>query len=804
MKISYSWLQEYLDLQVSPKDLAEKIERSSVEVDSVTQPSDGLKKIVVGKIVSMEAHPDSDHLKICSVDIGEDELSQIVCGAPNVAADKKVIVALPGSRIGDNVKIKRSKMRGVVSNGMICALDEIGFSKDVVPKEWADGIYFLPDDAKIGDPVFPYLGMDDHLIDVDVTPNRGDMLSVYGVARDLGAIYGQTPKLNHPKVEEVATSAADKVALDVDKNLAPIYKMRIVENVKIQPSPVWLQIKLWNAGMRPINNVVDVTNYILLKYGQPLHAFDYGKVSGSTIKARYAQKGEKLTTLDEAEHELNEKDIVIADDQKPIALAGVMGGLNSEIDDQTTTVAIESAVFTPTLIRKTAQRQNLHTDASQHFERGVDRGGVEEAVNAAAQMMHELADGDVLKGIVIGSSYDVKDAVVEVTLSRVNHVLGTELTLDQVEDIFKRLGFGVQVAGETYTVSVPSTRWDIHIPADLLEEVARIYGYDKIPVTLPSGPTTVGALTEKQKLIRDSRHVLEALGLNQAISYALTTQTKANQFMMRESSETELSWPMTADHTTLRMNLISGLLDDVAYNNARRVKDVALYEQGRVFYKDSADQVRPSEHEHIAGAVSGQLVVDPLKNAKHNAVDFYQLKGIVEQYLDNLAIKGDVEFVATNRYPEMHPGRTADINIHGHYVGFIGEVHPTIAEAYKINQTYVFELDLDALIEMPKDMNQFEPISKYPVITRDVALLVDKSVTNAQVLAQIQKKGGAYLKSVDLFDIYDGKNLPGGKQSLAYTLTYQNPNATLTDDEVNQAFEKVQKTLTSELGAQIR
>ncbi|GAX01202.1 phenylalanine--tRNA ligase subunit beta [Secundilactobacillus silagei] len=804
MKIAYSWLQEYLDIQVSPKDLGEKIERSSVEVDSVTQPSDGLKKIVVGKIMSMEPHPDSDHLQVCQVDVGDDDLSQIVCGAPNVAAGRKVIVALPGSRIGGNVKIKRSKMRGVVSNGMICALDEIGFSKDVVPKEWADGIYFLPEDAKIGEPVFPYLGMDDYLIDVDVTPNRGDMLSVYGVARDLGAIYAQTPKLNHPKVEEVATAAADKVTIEADEKLAPIYKMRIVENVKIQPSPLWLQIKLWNAGVRPINNVVDVTNYILLKYGQPLHAFDYDKVSGSTIKARYAQKGEKLTTLDEAEHDLDEKDIVIADDQKPIALAGVMGGLNSEIDDQTTTVAIESAVFTPTLIRKTAQRQNLHTDASQRFERGVNRGGVEEAADAAAQMMHELAGGDVLKGIVTGSSYDVKPVVVNITLSRINHILGTDLSLDQVKAIFKQLGFGVTLDGEKYTVTVPSTRWDIHIPADLVEEVARIYGYDKIPSTLPSGPTTVGALTEKQKLMRDSRHVLESLGLNQAISYALTTDTKAKQFMMRESAETHLSWPMTADHTTLRMNMISGLLDDVAYNNARRVKDVALYEQGRVFYKDSEDEVRPSEHEHIAGAVSGQLVVDPLKNAKHNAIDFYQLKGIVEKYLNNLAIKGDIEFVATDQYPEMHPGRTADIFIHGHYVGFIGQVHPSVAEAYKINQTYVFELDLDALIEMPKDMNQFEPISKYPSITRDVALLVDKSVTNAQVLAQIHKRGGAYLKSVHLFDIFDGKNLPGGKQSLAYTLTYQNPNATLTDDEVNQAFEKVQKTLVSELGAEIR
>jgi phenylalanyl-tRNA synthetase beta chain len=804
MKISYSWLQEYLDIKVSPKDLAEKIERASVEVDSVTQPSEGLKKIVVGEIVSMEPHPDSDHLNVCQVNIGEDELSQIVCGAPNVETGRKVIVALPGSRIGGNVKIKRSKMRGVVSNGMICALDEIGFEKDVVPKEWADGIYFLEDDAKVGEPVFPYLGMDDYLIDVDVSPNRGDMLSVYGVANDLGAIYAQTPKLTHPNVTEGTTQAADKVTLKVDDSVAPIYKMRLVENVTVQPSPRWLQIKLWNAGVRPINNVVDVTNYILLKYGQPLHAFDFGTIADQTVEARFARPGEKLTTLDEEEHDLDPKDIVIADTEKPIGLAGVMGGFNSEIETHTTTVAIESAVFEPTLIRKTAQRHNLHTSAAQHFERGVNRGGVAEALDAAAQLIAELASGDVLAGIVSGSDYDVKDEVVSVSLKRINHVLGTDLTEANVTAIFKQLGFGVTVADETFTVTVPPRRWDIHIEADLLEEVARIYGYDNLPATLPTGPTTLGVLTEKQHLIRESRRLMEGFGLNQAISYALTTEEKAGQFLMHPSEPTKLSWPMTADHTTTRMNLVSGLLDDVAYNNARHVADVALYEQGRVFYKADADQVRPDEEEHIAGAISGQLVVDNLRNAKANSVDFYQLKGIVERYLQNLAIEGDITFTATDRYPELHPGRTADIAIHGHYVGFIGQVHPSVAESYKINETYVFELNLDALIDMPKQANQYEPISKYPAVTRDIALLVDKTVTNAEILALINKKGGAYLKSVNLFDVYAGKNVPADKQSMAYTLTYQNPTATLTDDEVNQAFNKVETTLQTELNAEVR
>ncbi|ANZ63866.1 phenylalanine--tRNA ligase subunit beta [Secundilactobacillus paracollinoides] len=803
MKISYRWLKEYLDIDVPAKDLAEKIERGSVEIDSVEKPSDGLKKIVVGEVMSMEPHPDSDHLNICQVDIGEDDLSQIVCGAPNVAPNHKVIVALPGSRIGGNVKIKRSKMRGVTSNGMICALDEIGFSKDVVPKEWADGIYFLPDDAEVGEPVFPYLGMDDELIDVDVTPNRGDMLSVYGVANDVAALYDKTAKLNHPDVTEIGEKAVDQVTLDTDESLAPIYKMRLVKNVTIKPSPRWLQIKLWNAGVRPINNVVDVTNYILLKYGQPLHAFDFDKIKGNTVVTRNARAGEKLTTLDEEEHDLDANDIVIADTDKPIALAGVMGGFNSRIDDDTTTVAIESAVFQPTLIRKTAQRHNLHTDASQRFERGVNRGGVAEALDAAAQMMDELADGDSLTGIVTGAEYDVTDVNVDVTLSRINHVLGTELSADEVTAIFKRLGFGVALNGETYTVTVPPRRWDIHIEADLLEEVARIYGYDAIPSTLPVGPTTLGSLTDKQRLIRASRSLLEGFGLNQAISYALTTNEKAQQFLMRDTETTELSWPMTADHTTLRENLVSGLLDDVAYNNARHVNDIALYEQGRVFYREG-DEVRPSEQEHIAGVISGELTPTSWQNSKAQKVDFYQLKGIVEQFLANLDVEGDVTFEATDKYPEMHPGRTADIAIHGHYVGFIGQVHSTTASAYKIKESYVFELNLDALIDMPKKANQYEPISKYPAVTRDIALLVDRAVTNDEILAKIRKHGGAYLKSVKLFDVYAGKNLPVGKQSMAYTLTYQNPNDTLTDDEVNQAFAKVEKILTEDLHAEIR
>jgi len=802
MKISYNWIKEYLDLNVKPVDLAEKIERTSVEVDGVTTPSDGLKKIVVGHVLSMEAHPDSDHLHVCQVDVGEDEPLQIVCGAPNVAAGQNVIVALPGSRIADNVKIKKSKMRGIPSAGMICALQEIGFPEDVVPKDYVDGIYVLPEDATPGDAVYDYLGMNDSLIDLDVTPNRGDMLSLYGTLHDLAAIYDKPVELDHPEVKEDGAAIADQLTIHVDEALSPQYRMRLVKNVKLAPSPMWLQIRLWNAGMRPINNVVDITNYIMMKYGQPLHAFDYDKFNGEDVYVRTAKAGEKLTTLDENDHDLDENDIVIADQKGPIALAGVMGGLDASIQDGTTTVAIESAVFEHDHIRKAAQRHNLHTDASQRFERGVNQAGVQEALDAAAQMMNELADGEVQKGSVVGSSNIPEPAVIDITLTHVNAILGTELTMAQVSHILESLGFEVTVNGDTLTVTVAVRRNDIHIPADLLEEIARIYGYDQLPATLPTGRMTMGTLTTKQRLMRATRHSLEGLGLNQAISYALTTEEKAKMFMMQASETTNLSWPMSMDHAVLRMNVVSGLLDDIAYNSARKVKDVALYEQGRVFYREDGND-RPSEEEHIAGAITGTLMPEAW-NQPAQPVDFFQMKGIVAAYLKDMAVNGDVTYEPNADMPEMHPGRTADVLVHGHRIGFLGQIHPLIAKQFKIGATYVFELNLQAIIDMPKQENQYDVISRYPAITRDIAMLVDDDVTNDQVVALIERRGGAFLQSVKLFDVYDGVKVPKGKKSLAYTLTYQDKHETLVDDAVTQAFEKVSKRLEDDLGAQIR
>ena len=805
MKVSYQWLQEYLDLDVAPQDLAEKIARTSVDINDVYSLSDGLKKIVVGEVVKCENHPDSDHLHVCQVDVGEEEPIQIVCGAPNVQEGKKVIVALHGARIADNQKIKRGKIRGVESNGMLCALQEIGFSDKIAPKDYEDGIYFLPDDAKNGDPVFKYLGMDDTIIDTDVTPNRGDMLSIYGNVNDIAAFYGLKSHFKEVAIkEEGAEKTADFLQAEIaDTKIAPTYKLRVIKGVKIAESPLWLQIRLWNSGIRPVNNVVDVTNYILLKYGQPLHSYDYDQLSGNNFGVRHANEGEKFVTLDGDEQTLKANDIVVTVDDQPVALAGTMGGEGTAVSDDTTTVALEAAIFDPVMVRKQARRLDLHSESSMRFERGINPATVETALNEAAEMIKELAGGTITAGIVTGSEAPAVDTPIKLSLAKINHVLGTSLTMEQVTDIFDRLAFAYTVDDDDQlTVIAPARRWDISLAADLYEEIARIYGYDNLPSTLPTMTRNRGGLTPRQRFIRASRHDLEGMGLTQAISYSLTTVEKAKQFQIKPLAEPmKLDFPMSSDHVATRMNIVSGLLNDIAYNVARNVDNVALYEEGRIFLPMGDE--RPVEQEHLAAAVTGQMVANSW-NKKDQPADFFQLKGIVERYLKNMGIAGKITYVPTSDRQEMHPGRTADIMVDDQLVGFIGQVHPQTAKEYKIPETYVFELNLELLLAAPKIENEYTPISKYPSITRDIALLVDDDVENATIVEAIKQKGGAYLKDIHLFDVYAGSHLPAGKKSLAYTLTYQDDKGTLTEDQVNTAFDKVTAYLQDKVDAEIR
>lgn len=801
MLVSYKWLKELVDVTVLSEELAEKMSTTGIEVEGVSSPAEGLSKIVVGEVISCEDVPET-HLHVCQVNVGEEALRQIVCGAPNVRTGIKVMVALPGARIADNYKIKKGKIRGLESLGMICSLGELGISDSVVPKEFSDGIQILPEEAVPGDSVFPYLDLDDEIIELSITPNRADALSMRGVAYEVAAIYDKSVHFKGFPLLETQEQAGEQLSVAIETDKAPFYAARILENVTIAPSPQWLQNLLMNAGIRPINNVVDVTNYILLYFGQPMHAFDLDTFEGNQIVVREARAGEKLVTLDDEERELETSDLVIAVADKPVALAGVMGGAATEISSQSRRVVLEAAVFDGTSIRKTSGRLNLRSESSSRFEKGINLATVTEALDAAASMIADLAGATVQAGIVSAGQVDTSDVEVVSTLSDVNRVLGTELTYTDIEDVFRRLGFGLTGDAEKFTVSVPRRRWDIHIEADLYEEIARIYGYDKLPATLPKGDGTAGQLTETQKLRRKVRTVAEGAGLTEVITYALTTPEKAVQFSTNPSNLTELMWPMTVDRSVLRQNMVAGILDTVAYNVARKNKDLALYEIGKVFEQTGNPQEElPTEINSFAFALTG-LVTEKDFQTPAVPVDFFYTKGILEALFDRLGLK--VEYTATQALAGMHPGRTATISLDGQVVGFVGQVHPVTAKDYNIPETYVAEINLTAIEQVIQPAKPFVEITKFPAVTRDIALLLKAEISHKEVVEAIEAAGVKRLTDIKLFDVFSGEKLGLGMKSMAYTLTFQNPEDTLEDEEVARYMEKIQKSLEVTIGAEVR
>lgn len=804
MNVSYKWLSEYVNLEgISPEELAEKMSRTGIEVEGVEYPDQGLKKIVVGHTLEVKPHPDADHLNVCQVDVGEETL-QVLCGAENVAEDQKVVVALPGSRIVGNKKIKKSKLRGLVSNGMICSLEELGYSDMVIPKKYADGIYILPEEAIPGKEVYSYLSMDDAILDLSITPNRADALSMHGVAHEVGAIYNRPVAIPKQKQEiEESGKIEDYISVSaVDKMDAPVYSIQIIKDIKVEESPLWLQTRLMNAGIRPLNNIVDITNYILLEYGQPLHAFDYDKLSSKEITVRRAEKGEKLITLDEAERKLSPEEIVITSGEEPIALAGVMGGLDSHITSDTTTVALEAALFDSVAIRKTAKALNLRSEASMRFEKGINSSAVEEAGERAAIMMSEIAGGTIVSGTAKIRSIEAEDVQVEITLDKVNRTLGTDLSEEEVSSLLEQLGFGITSFKGKYTVTIPPRRWDIHIEADLVEEIARIYGYDNLPSTLPVTDSIPGGLSDKQRLSRHTKQFLEGAGLSEAINYALTTPEKATAYSMKENQLVHLELPMSKDHSTLRTSLINGLLDDLMFNAARKNENVALYEMGHVF-NAVENQTLPLEKEHLAAAVTGWMDSSDWQE-KGKKVDFFMLKGILEGLVKTYGLTERMSFVSATDLPNLHPGRSASILLGDKQIGFVGQLHPLAAKSRDLKETYLFEIDFQEIISAGKHPTLYQAVPKYPGMSRDIALVVDESISHQEIAAIIQENGGVYLNNTHLFDVYQGQNITEDKKSLAYTLTYLNPNATLVEEEVSQAFNNVKKALVEQLGAEIR
>lgn len=801
MLVSYKWLKELVDVDVTTAELAEKMSTTGIEVEGVETPAEGLSKLVVGHIVSCEDVPDT-HLHLCQVDTGDDELRQVVCGAPNVKTGINVIVAVPGARIADNYKIKKGKIRGMESLGMICSLQELGLSESIIPKEFSDGIQILPEGAIPGDSIFSYLDLDDEIIELSITPNRADALSMRGVAHEVAAIYGKKVHFEEKNLIEEAERAADKISVVIESDKVLSYSARIVKNVTVAPSPQWLQNKLMNAGIRPINNVVDVTNYVLLTYGQPMHAFDFDKFDGTTIVARNAENGEKLITLDGEERDLIADDLVIAVNDQPVALAGVMGGQSTEIGSSSKTVVLEAAVFNGTSIRKTSGRLNLRSESSSRFEKGINYDTVSEAMDFAAAMLQELAGGQVLSGQVTEGVLPTEPVEVSTTLGYVNTRLGTELTYTDIEEVFEKLGFAISGSEVKFTVLVPRRRWDIAIQADLVEEIARIYGYEKLPTTLPEAGATAGELTSMQRLRRRVRTVAEGAGLSEIITYSLTTPEKAVQFSTQATNITELMWPMTVDRSALRQNVVSGMLDTIAYNVARKNSNLAVYEIGKVFEQTgNPKEDLPTEVETFTFALTG-LVEEKDFQTKAKPVDFFYAKGIVEALF--IKLKLDVTFVAQKGLASMHPGRTATILLDGKEIGFVGQVHPQTAKQYDIPETYVAEINLSTIESQMNQALIFEDITKYPSVSRDIALLLAESVSHHDIVSAIETSGVKRLTAIKLFDVYAGNNIAEGYKSMAYSLTFQNPNDNLTDEEVAKYMEKITKSLVEKVNAEIR
>lgn len=822
MKINLEWLNEYLDQPLAVtesdiSDLVEDIERTSVEVDDYKTLADKQDGLIVAEVMSIATHPDSDHMVITQLDIGQSQQVQVVTGAPNVAVGQFVILAQVGAHIinhesGELIELSQVKLRGIESNGMLVALQEIGFDAKIAPKDFEAGIFvFNPEDIKdvsTGDDALAVLGMHDIVVDTDLTPNRADMLSMIGTAYEFGAMRHVTVTEPDFDLIEDETLAADQINVVIDEpSLVSKYAVRVMNNVTVQDSPLWLQKRLWNAGMRPINNIVDITNYMMLMYGQPIHAFDLDKLTGQTLHVRRAGEDEILTTLDGNERHLRSgEDIVIADDQRALMLAGVMGGMSSEVDANTKNIVIESAIFNSTLVRATARRHTLHSEASSRFERGVNSDNTFNTLDHAAALVDQLAQGQVAKGRVVAVDKQLPIIKIQLTSQRVNQLLGTQLTLADIATIFDRLAFTYENNGTALIVTVPARRPDISIEADLIEEVARLFGYDNLPVTLPVGPTTPGKLSHRQRKMRATRQIFESLGLNQAISYVLTTAEKAQKFTLAQKRPTvSLSYPMSSDRTTARQNILSGLLDDVAYNVAHSVHDIALYEQGRVFFAKNENEL-PQEVEHVAGVLVGELAESHWQKEKtERIVDFYDIKGIVAQYLDEIGIsEKSIRYVATDQYPDMHPGQTADIYVGDIHLGFVGQIHPSILKAQKLPRVFGFELNLEHVFSNIDEDILYQKISRFPQVSRDIALLVDDNISNATIESVIWDTAYSKLVDVTLFDLYTGENLSEGKRSLAYTLTYQDDDETLVETDVNTDFEKVKQALVSGLGAEIR
>ncbi|HHW5627128.1 TPA: phenylalanine--tRNA ligase subunit beta [Staphylococcus aureus] len=800
MLISNEWLKEYVTIDDSVSNLAERITRTGIEVDDLIDYTKDIKNLVVGFVKSKDKHPDADKLNVCQVDIGEDEPVQIVCGAPNVDAAQYVIVAKVGGRLPGGIKIKRAKLRGERSEGMICSLQEIGISSNYIPKSFESGIYVFSESQVPGTDALQALYLDDQVMEFDLTPNRADALSMIGTAYEVAALYNTKMTKPDTTSNELELSANDELTVTIEnEDKVPYYSARVVHDVTIEPSPIWMQARLIKAGIRPINNVVDISNYVLLEYGQPLHMFDQDAIGSQQIVVRQANEGEKMTTLDDTERELLTSDIVITNGQTPIALAGVMGGDFSEVKEQTSNIVIEGAIFDPVSIRHTSRRLNLRSESSSRFEKGIATEFVDEAVDRACYLLQTYANGKVLKDRVSSGELGAFITPIDITADKINRTIGFDLSQNDIVTIFNQLGFDTEINDDVITVLVPSRRKDITIKEDLIEEVARIYGYDDIPSTLPVfDKVTSGQLTDRQYKTRMVKEVLEGAGLDQAITYSLISKEDATAFSMQQRQTIDLLMPMSEAHASLRQSLLPHLIEAASYNVARKNKDVKLFEIGNVFFANGEGEL-PDQVEYLSGILTGDYVVNQWQGKKET-VDFYLAKGVVDRVSEKLNLEFSYRRADIDG---LHPGRTAEILLENKVVGFIGELHPTLAADNDLKRTYVFELNFDALMSVSVGYINYQPIPRFPGMSRDIALEVDQNIPAADLLSTIHAHGGNILKDTLVFDVYQGEHLEKGKKSIAIRLNYLDTEETLTDERVSKVQAEIEAALI-EQGAVIR
>ncbi len=787
--ISLEWVSDYIDISDQDlKELAVKITQSGINVEKVI--TNHIDNLVIGKVISCIDHPDSDHLHVCMVDVGKSETIQIVCGAPNVREGLKVIVSLPGAVLPGDFEIKKGKIRGVESNGMICALYELGL-EEKNDETYAKGIEELNSDAKVGEDPIKYLGLDDTLYELDIHKHRNnDCYYHIGFAYEIGAILNRRVVLPQDSFKEVNDSINNHFNLDVETEKCPYYTARMVRNIKIKESPDFIKRRLIRAGMRPINNVVDISNYVMLEYGQPLHFFDKKKL-GDKVLVRDAKEGEKVITLDGKERILSSSDIVITDGEKPVCVAGVMGGENTEVDEETTDVLIEAAIFDPVSIRYTAAKLDLRSEASIRYGKGLNFEYTDKALKRACHLLEKYADAEILTDIIKYDKVDKTIKTVEFSPDDINKLLGIKIDEEDMKVELGRLDFAYEYKDRKFTVTIPRRRLDIDpYVNDIAEEIGRLYGYQNLVSTLPVVPIRRGDYIGDVKYRKQVSKRLRRLGLNEAKTYTLISPDMAKLFDYEHKEKVILPNPMSIDKSVVRTSIIPSLLNVYDYNKKRKVKDILLYEVAKTYDKSY------NEESKIAGLLSGNYISNGWNFAKK--VDFYVVKGIVEDLLDYMGFKNRYSFTAGG-VDDLHPGISAKILLDKKEIGIIGRVHPKILK----DEVYVFEISLQALMTEIKPL-KYKEAPKYPSMEKDMAFILDKSIEAGEVIDVIKKAGGRILSDVAVFDVYEGENIDNSKKSIAFKLNFMDINRTLNEEEVMQSFKKIIEKVESEFQAKLR